>query len=148
MNRIIKEKQQPKAEFFATVKLLSAIRTGFSTFWKKYKMFVGYGISCILAVIYLTIWTFDGVFFTISVVWALSFQRLRYAYVSITKKGVVTMWTIFCFGLSGILMQVLKVEEHYAVSAIAAGIIVTIFYSYISIISYYLKYNDRLWLGL
>lgn len=145
MNRIIKEKQQPKAEFFATVKLLSAIRTGSSTFWKKYKMFVGYGISCILAVIYLTIWPFDGVFFTISVVWALSFQRLRYAYVSITKKGVVTMWTIFCFGLSGILMQVLKVEEHYAVSAIAAGIIVTIFYSYISIISYYLKYNDKLY---
>ena len=42
-------------------------------------------------------------------------------------------------------MQVLKVEEHYAVSAIAAGIIVTIFYSYISIISYYLKYNDKLY---
>lgn len=138
MGKIIKEKQQPKANVFA-------LKTVFPKFWKKYKMFVGYIIACTLAVIYLTVWPFDGLFFAMSVIWGFSFLRLRFGSVRIYKISVIAMWAIFCFGISGIFMQALKFEEHYVLPIIIAGIDIAILYSCVPIISYYLKYNDELY---
>lgn len=110
-------------------------------FWEKYKMIVGYMVAITLATIFLFCWPFDGIIFCISLLWGVSGIRLETSNVTITKTSVVIMWSIFYFGLCGILMQVLKTAESIMIGAFCASLVLMLLYRYTSIISYYLKYN-------
>lgn len=122
---------------------MSAIKAKLSEKWDKYKMVVGYMIAYSLAVIFLTCWTFNTFFFVISLVWALSFLfRLGYANIEIRQRSIIIMWSLFCFGLCGILMHVLKIRDLAVLSALFSGFAIIFLYRLVPMISYYLRYND------
>lgn len=140
MEKIIKNKPE------LSVRVLSAVSTKFPKKWNKYKMFVGYIVACSLAFIFLNCWTFNSFLFTISLVWAFSFLfRLGYANIEIRQKSVIVMWSIFCFGLCGIIMQLFEIKGSAILSVTFSGFVIIWLYCSLPIISYYLKYNDILY---
>lgn len=146
MNKIIKNKSVKKAENGDNTVNTFCFRIGkdFPVFWEKYKLFIGYTVSCSLVILFLTLWTFNLLYFCLSLLWAFSYwSRLRYAVVMIEKQSVITLWSIFCFGFLGIIMQLFSYKEFSIVSVVIAGIIAIVLYCLIPIISYHLKYNDE-----
>lgn len=144
MKTIIKKECIKKTSAFSMKKLLCTAKVGFLRFWEKYKLVVGYVVAVLSVIIFLAGWTFNIDFFILSFLWALTFLcRLGVAYVKIKRKSVIVMWSVFCFGFSGIIMHLLKIEDYIFIGVVCAGIFNTILYSCIPILSYYLKYNDQ-----
>ncbi len=129
------EKGAPEAEVPVRKKALKL--------WCKYNVVVGYVVAVATVIIFLTVWSFDKMFFALSFLAALSFLlRLRWANVPIESMNVVTMWSIFCFGLMGIIMNVLSLEENHSIGVVVAGFVFVYLYSYIPLISFYLHFTD------
>lgn len=56
---------------------------------------------------------------------------------------VVFMWAILSFGLSGIIMQSLRVFHFISIGVFAAGIVYILLYVFIPTLSYYLRYSNK-----
>lgn len=120
-------------------------KSSFPKFWEKYKLVVGYTVAIAIAAVFLLCFSFNWLFFAFSLFWGFSFIRLKNGFVAIENSKVVDMWCIFCFGLSGIVMQVFQIGDYNSVGVLVAGIVMSILYRCIPMFSYYLKYNDKLW---
>lgn len=124
---------------FAGKKLFSAVKT---TLVEEWNMVIGYLVACSLAVIFLTVWPFDWLVFLVSLMYGVSFLRLKGANVPIERNSIVIMWCIFCFGLSGTLMQLLAIDGIYLISIFISGLAVVLLYVYIPKLSYCFKFNN------
>lgn len=124
------------------IKKVTSFKVSFIKLWKKINLFVGYTVAALFATVFLLYWPFDKFCFVLSLIWAISFFRLGGANVPIKRKSVVIMWGILCFGLSGIIMQILKIYDYSALGVLTAGIFMIYLYVYAPSVSYKLKYND------
>ena len=125
------------------IKKATSFKVSFIKLWEKINLIVGYTLAVSLAVVFLFYWPFDKLYFILSLIWGISFFRLRCATVPIKRKSVVIMWVILCFGLSGIIMQVLNVGDYTVLGIATSGIVIMLLYSYVvPVISYKLKYNN------
>lgn len=108
----------------------------------KIGLIAGYIISIALTVTFLTAWPFNTLFFVLSLIAALSFQlRLGWANIPIDRTSVITMWSIFCFGLLGTIMQSIPLNRTI-VGVLVAGLVFIELYCYIPLLSYYLHFTD------
>lgn len=144
MKTIIKKECVQRTSTLSVKKFLCTAKAGFLKFWEKYKLAVGYAVAGLSVIIFLTGWSFNILFFILSLIWALCFLlMLGHANVEINRKSVIVMWSVFCFGLSGIIMQLMNIEDSLVIGVICAGIVNMILYRHIPILSYYLKYNNQ-----
>ncbi len=113
----------------------------FSLLWKKCNVLIGYIVAITLAVIFLVCWPFDQYVIAISLIWGFSFLvRLPFGNIETERMSVVIMWSIFCFGLTGIIMQLLKIDGFILFGGIVSGVVAIILYCCIPLLSSFLKY--------
>lgn len=108
-----------------------------------WNLLLSYVVAISLTVIFFVCWSFKELYFFLSLMYGISFLRLKHANLPIKRNSVVIMWCILCFGLSGILMQLLELYEWSFLGVLFSGFIMMSLYSYASIWSYYLRYNEE-----
>lgn len=133
MNKIIRKLIYPVVK-----KVLSALN---SPLWLACNVFVGYVVAIALAVVFLVYWPFNQYAFAISLIWGISFLRLIFGNIRMNRMSIIIMWSIFFFGLFGIVLQVLNIDGCLLPGIVACGFCAIYSYSYIPVWSAFLKYK-------